>query len=114
MINNVRISRCLFYVSKVLDDVIKNNNKKRTSGSIPFYMDNDTIKGYRITDEKLSISKVASRINELKTNDNMKNLKEHVITNMSEYDLVVYDKNMQIFIIDNFESLLGYIHDKLQ
>lgn len=30
MINNVRISRCLFYVSKVLDDVIKNNNKKRT------------------------------------------------------------------------------------
>lgn len=38
MINNVRISRCLFYVSKVLDDVIKNNNKKRTSGSIPFYM----------------------------------------------------------------------------
>ena len=152
IINNVRISRCLFYVSKVLDDVIKNNNKKRTSGSIPFYMDNDTIKGYRITDEKLSISKVASRINELKTNDNMKNLKgsdicswlvsigllkeveyngkkrkrptdlgiesgisvEHVITNMSEYDLVVYDKNMQIFIIDNFESLLGYIHDKLQ
>ena len=114
MINNVRISRCLFYVSKVLDDVIKNNNKKRTNGSIPFYMDNDTIKGYRITDEKLSISKVVSRINELKTNDNMKNLKEHVITNMSEYDLVVYDKNMQIFIIDNFESLLGYIHDKLQ
>lgn len=152
MINNVRISRCLFYVSKVLDDVIKNNNKKRTNGSIPFYMDNDTIKGYRITDEKLSISKVASRINELKANDNMKNLRgsdicswlvsigllkeveynvkkrkrptdlgiesgisvEHVITNMSEYDLVVYDKNMQIFIIDNFESLLGYIHDKLQ
>ncbi len=152
IINNVRISRCLFYVSKVLDDVIKNNSKKKSGGSIPFYMDNDTIKRYRITDEKLSISKVASRINELKTNDNMKNLKstdicnwlvsigllkevefngrkrkrptdlgiesgislEHVITNMSEYDLVVYDKNMQIFIIDNFESLLGYIHNKLQ
>ena len=152
IINNVRISRCLFYVSKVLDDVIKNNNRKKSGGSIPFYMDNDTIKGYRITDEKLSISKVASRINELKTNDNMKNLRgtdicnwlvsigllkevefngrkrkrptdlgiesgislEHVITNMSEYDLVVYDKNMQIFIIDNFESLLGYIHNKLQ
>ena len=39
---------------------------------------------------------------------------EHVISYMSEYDLVVYDKNMQIFIIDNFESLLGYIHNKLQ
>lgn len=150
IINNVRISRCLFYVSKVLDDVIK-NNKKRSGGSIPFYMDNDTIKRYKITDEKLSISKVASRINGLKTNDNMKNLKstdisnwlvsigllkevefngkkrkrptdlgiesgisiEHVITNMSEYDLVVYDKNMQIFIIDNFEDLMDYIRNKI-
>lgn len=114
-------------------------------------MDSDTIKRYRITDEKLSISKIASRINELKTNDNMKNLRgtdicswlvsiglleeveykgrkrrrptdlgvesgisvEHVISYMTEYDLVVYDKNMQIFIIDNFESLLDYIRNKV-
>lgn len=151
MINNVRISRCLFYVSNVLDDVIKKNTKKKVEFYIPFYMDSDTIKRYRITDEKLSISKIASRINELKTNDNMKNLRgtdicswlvsiglleeveykgrkrrrptdlgvesgisvEHVISYMTEYDLVVYDKNMQIFIIDNFESLLDYIRNKV-
>lgn len=150
MINNVRISRCLFYVNKVLNDVIRNSSKRRASGNIPFYIDSDTIKRYKITDEKLSISKIASRINELKINDNMKNLKstdicdwlvsigllkevefngrkrkrptelgidsgisvEHVIAANSEYDLVVYDKNMQIFIVDNFESLLDYMHSK--
>ena len=94
MINNVRISRCLFYVSKVLDDVIKNNNKKRTSGSIPFYMDNDTIKRYRITDEKLSISKVASEINELKTNDNMKKIPLIIFSSLVNEEMRIKGKQL--------------------
>jgi len=113
-------------------------------------MDKDILSRYNISDEYLSISKIAGKINALKNDDNMANLKgsdiclwlmsigllteieyngrrrkiptekgknmgmtiEHRIAYNSEYDIVLYDRNMQEFIIDNFECLLEFINKK--
>lgn len=149
IINNVRISRCLFYVNSVLDDVLSNggitNNKTK---KIPFNISKDEIKKYQYSDEDLSISKIVKRINELVNNENMTKLKatevcnwlisiglmmegtlydkkvkrptekgkiigmyvEHRIGTHGDYDIILYKKGAQKFIIDNIESLLEFIN----
>lgn len=151
LINNIRISRCLFYVNDVLNDILVNRKKySKKEVKVPFKMSKDMLSRYNISDEYLSISKIAGKINALKNDDNMANLKgsdiclwlmsigllceiehgskkvkvptdkgrsmgmitEHRITMYKEYDIVLYDRNMQEFIIDNFEYLLEFINKK--
>lgn len=73
IINNVRISRCLFYVSGVLDKIIKTNPSK--SKKVPFNITSETIKEYQISATALSISAVAQKVNALINNENMQQLK---------------------------------------
>lgn len=35
---------------------------------------------------------------------------EHRIGNFGEYDIIIYKKKMQEFIIDNFEKMLAFIN----
>lgn len=76
LLNNIRIARCLFYVSSVLADVLTNSrsNSKKIN-KIPFYLEEEIVQKYDYSDEYLSISKIVSQINRLKQNDNMSNLK---------------------------------------
>lgn len=149
IINNVRISRCLFYVNNILGEVISNggitNNKTK---KIPFNISKDEINKYQYSDENLSISKIVKRINELVSNENMSKLKttdvcnwlisvglmiegtlydkkvkrptekgkiigmyvEHRIGTHGDYDIILYKKGAQKFIIDNIENLLEFIN----
>ncbi len=152
LLNNIRIARCLFYVSNVLTDVISNNkyNSKKIN-KIPFYLEEQIVQKYDYSDEYLSVSKVVSRINRLKQDDNMSNLKatdvcswllnigllkeienngkkvkiptdtgrsigmilEHRKTAYTEYDIVLYNREAQEFIINNFQNLQEFLnHDK--
>jgi len=151
LINNVRISRCLFCVSDILREVIENGGvtkivKKVTKNS--FYLDNETINKYDLNDGDLSISKIVRKINDLKFDEEMRNLKTTSVCKWlieigvlkeieengkkkkipsetglklgmyverkngyyGEYDIVMYKKSMQQFIIDNFDSLLEFIN----
>ena len=150
LINNVRIVRCLFYVNDVLErlldngGVTKNNRVKKAA----FYLDKDVLNKYDYSEGDLPISKIVKKINNLKINENITNLKitsvcnwlvnigllkeiddngkktkrptetglnlgmyvKHKSGSYGAYDIVMYTKNMQEFIINNFDSLLEFIN----
>lgn len=148
-LNNIRISRCLFYVNNILGEVIVNKGISKVvySKKDRFYLSNEEINKY-IIDEDLPISYILKKINELITNENMNKLKlkdlynwlincglikkveyngknvkrpteigkdigiylEHRIGVYGEYDIVMYSKKAQEFIIDNFSNLLEFIN----
>ena len=77
-INQVKISRCLFYVSDVLRRVIENGGdigkaekiKKKT-----FSVSHETLKDFRLSSTPISVSEITKRINELVDGNDMANLK---------------------------------------
>jgi hypothetical protein len=81
LINNVRISRCFFYVSDVLRRVLENGGV----GSVPraklppFRIGHETLKGYVFSEEPLAISRITERINALVDTTKMKKLSYSVI-----------------------------------
>lgn len=83
MINNVRIARCLFYVSTVLDKAIQNETtaeKKSKSSKVPFYISSSDLERYIFSDEHVSASVIASNINNLNSREDTKNLRAQDIT----------------------------------
>ena len=151
LINNIRISRCLFYVNSVLGEVLQNggvSKSKAKSKKIPFNLSKDEVSKYKYQDEDLPISKIVQGINSLKQNEEMAKLKatdvckwlisiglleeyllnskkykrptengknmgmylEHRIGKYGEYNIVIYKREAQEFIIDNFESLIDFIN----
>lgn len=74
LVNNVRISRCLFYINNVLDEVIENGGINK-SDKLPFYLSRNDLEKYQYVDEDLTISRILKRINMLKPNENMSNLR---------------------------------------
>lgn len=148
-LNNIRISRCLFFVNDILKEVLLNGgivNPK--TKKIPF---NLTLESLNKIDynENLSISRFVKKINDLKMNENMEKLKavdvckwlvsiglleekeinnkkvkvptevgrnvgmylEHRFAQYGEYDIVLYKREAQEFIISNFDSLLDYLNN---
>ena len=75
LLNDIRISRYLFYVNDILKQIISNGgikpDKKKT---MPFDLTNDELKKYEYTEE-LPLSKLVKKINDLKSNMDMKDLK---------------------------------------
>ena len=82
VINNVRLSRCLFYVSDILRQVIDNGGavvSKKTKKA-NFHISFDDIQKFRFSDTPIPVSEIAKRINELSGSENMKNLTYKNIT----------------------------------
>lgn len=150
IVNDVRITRCLFYVSNILNNMYeKESKKKKKENMIPFYLNKEQLEKYKYNDDT-SISKIITKINDLKNNDNMEKLKVVDVCNWltkigllqeedyegkmrriptktglsmgmylenrkgmnGNYDIVLYSKKMQDFIIDNFDMLLDFINNK--
>lgn len=82
VINNVRLSRCLFYVSDILRQVIENSGKVtvRKKPKENFFISFEDIQKFRFSDTPIPISEIAKRINELTENENMKKLTYKNIT----------------------------------
>lgn len=82
LINNIRISRCLFYVNSILEKVLEteeHNNKKNKK--IPFNLDKDTLNNFEYSNTPITISTIAKELNKLNTNSEMAKLKTTQITN---------------------------------
>lgn len=67
VINNVRVSRCLFYVSDILRQVIDNNGvaSKSKAPKHPFSISPERISQFPISDKPIPVSEIAKRINDL-------------------------------------------------
>lgn len=67
IINNIRISRCLFYVSDVLRQVIENNGviSKTKSKKSQFFLSDESISKFAFSSTPIPISEVAKRLNNL-------------------------------------------------
>ena len=84
IINNVKISRCLFYVSDILGEVISNggiNAKREPKPKLdPLDLEKFDLNNYTYLIQPISVSVIAKKINELKP-ENMEKLKTTAITN---------------------------------
>ena len=82
IVNNVRISRCLFYVSNVLRQVIENGGTapKKHTPKIDFEISFEDIQKFPFSDFPITVSVIAKRINEIVDNENMKRLTYKNIT----------------------------------
>lgn len=83
LINNVKISRCLFYVAEVLDDycnLLEGKNKvkgKRTK----FYARAEELACFEYSNEPIYVSVIADKINECVRKDKMRKLSATSISN---------------------------------
>lgn len=75
-VNNVRLSRCFFYVSDVLRQVIENGGvvSAKRMKKVPFAITFEKIQKYEFSDEAIALSKIADRINELIDTNTMKKI----------------------------------------
>lgn len=82
VINNVRISRCLFYVSDILKQVIDNGgsvSKKKTVKS-PFFLSSEAVNGFRFSKAPITVSEIVKRINSLADSERCCQLKLASVT----------------------------------
>lgn len=149
-INNVRLSRCFFFVSDVLRRVIENGgvtpqNTTKKSGKIPFKLTDSERKKFEISPTPVSISEISKRLNALIDPKSMKRIayrqirewlstigmledadtisggREKLPTEagksigisvetrtggIGDYQVVLYDKYAQQFILDNLDAIL--------
>lgn len=78
-LNNVRLSRCFFYVAEVLQKVIDNGG--RISGwQKPFAVTADELKRVVLSDQPVSISVFVKAVNDAVGNDGMKKLTHTTLT----------------------------------
>lgn len=80
IVNNVRISRCLFFVSDVLRQVVENGGIKKKSAKIPFDLTSEERMKFEYSDTPIPVSEITKRFNELITNEDMKKLTHRNIT----------------------------------
>ena len=81
-VNNVRISRCMFYVSNLLKEIVDNKGKYKAemSDRVPFTITPEQVKNFEFSDYPISISEITKRFNALINTLLVKELKNGVIT----------------------------------
>lgn len=81
-INNIEISRCLFYVSNILSQIIENKGKYKTEKTykIKFFISDDKLKDFAFSDSPIVISEITNRLNDLADLNICKKLKATDIT----------------------------------
>lgn len=147
VINNVRLSRCFFYVSDILRQVIENGGTVKSARRIqksPFYLTDEQRNQYILSNKPLSISEATEHLNSVANLNNCKRLNCTSITNWlvsigaleilndfngkakkypteqgkklgisletrtgmnGEYQVVVYNREAQQFIVDNIDAI---------
>lgn len=81
-VNNIRISRCLFYVSDILRQIIDNKGVigKAKTRKMPFFLSAEDVEKFPVSDTPISISEITRRLNDLADLNVYKKLKHSDIT----------------------------------
>lgn len=74
--NNVRISRCFFYVSDILRQVYENGGvtKPKRARKIPFSLTVEQLEKFEYSVDPIPVSEIAQRIHKLVENENMEKI----------------------------------------
>ncbi len=83
VVKQVRISRCLSYVSDVLNKVIENNGivkQYKSNNYIPFHLTEEQVRSFQFFEQPVYISTLAQRINEMITEPGMRHLVHNSVT----------------------------------
>ncbi len=82
IVNNVRISRCMFYVSNLLKEIVDNKGKYKAEmpDRVPFTITPEQIQNFEFSNNPISISEITKRFNVLINTLLVKELKNGVIT----------------------------------
>lgn len=83
VVNNVRLSRCFFYVADVLRQVIDNGGvaTQKKAKKEPFAFPVEKRNDFAFSDAPLTISEIVKNINELVADENMAKLTTLMVTN---------------------------------
>lgn len=90
-INNVRLSRCLFYVSDVLRQVIENGGvvKAKSKKKEAFNITLEAIQKFQFSDTPIPASKIAEHINSLIDTEKMKKISyKHITDWLTSLDML--------------------------
>lgn len=82
IVNNVRLSRCFFYVSDVLRQVIENGGlvQKSKSKRVAFNISDEELNKYEYSEDPISITHVVRRINNLINQNEIKRLSYKIVS----------------------------------
>lgn len=72
VLNNVRISRCLFYVSEILSKVIENGGeigRRQPAKQTPFKITDEQIRKVEVSEQPVGVQVISKRINEVLGNN---------------------------------------------
>ena len=74
IVNQVRISRCLFFVSDILRQVIEKGGLKKApkEAKVPFELSAEQLSRFQLFEQPIFISAITERINSLIENENMR------------------------------------------
>ena len=82
LINNVRISRCLFYVNNILGKVLDNEGiKNKRIKKFPFNLTKEELNNFEYSNKTITISSITKELNKLNMNSEMVKLKTTNVTN---------------------------------
>ena len=77
IVNNVRISRCFFFISDILEQVVEKEGKKAKKGKsakIPFSITVEQMQNFEVSNKPISATVLANKINRLVDNENMQKI----------------------------------------
>ena len=76
IVNNVRLSRCFFYVSNILRQVHENGGvtKPKRTPKIPFAVSLEQLEKFEYSAEPIPVSEIAKRVYAMVANENMEKL----------------------------------------
>lgn len=146
IVNHVKISRSLFYLSDLLDRIIADGGKpERKRRNAAFTISQESLSRFEYADKPIALSEIIRRINALADTSSMRKLSFHTLSNWliqigalqeiigadgrkakrptqigqelgialetrsgyrGDYQVVVYNKAAQQFILDNLLSVL--------
>ena len=82
LLNNIRISRCLFYVNNVLGEILsKEEQKQRKNKKIPFKLTKEDLNKFEYSNTPIPVSIITKELNKLNPNNETSKLKATDITN---------------------------------
>jgi hypothetical protein len=97
VVNNVRLSRCFFYVSNVLREVIENGGsvQKAKTKRAEFSITDEELQNYQYSDEPISITHVVRRVNNLINKNETRRLSYKVVLDWLKSVGMLQDANGQ-------------------